>query len=136
MDTDPVTPLAITLAASITASELPPIIDAAQCAALLRCSKQHLEALADRGAIPATKFGRGWVFVTAQVLTHVAAVCERNVQRTATPSECADKGLPLPQPDTGTGLAPDRLLVVSAPRRRGRPRKPVPALNQCGAENP
>jgi excisionase family DNA binding protein len=141
MDTESVTPLVPTLAASIAASGLPPVIDAEQCAALLRCSKQHLEALADRGAMPATKFGRGWVFVTAQVLTHIAAACERNlqtprhVQCTATRSEGADQGSPPPRPDTGGGPASDRLHVVMTPRRPGRPRKPVPALNQHGGEN-
>lgn len=82
MDTAaPTAALTDLLSASIAASKLPPVIDAEQCAALLRCSKPHIDGLADRGDLPATKFGRGWVFVTAQLLAHVAAACQRNLAR-------------------------------------------------------
>lgn len=121
------TPATNLLGASIAASGLPPIIDAEQCATLLRCSKQHVEVLADRGELPATKYGRGWVFLTAQLLAHVAAACERNLAHRS---------------DTGQSTAPavgghagaeagedggDRLLVVAPRRRPGRPRKSTPA---------
>lgn len=59
------------LAASLANSDLPPIIDAEQVAALLHCSKGQIEDLAELGRLPATKFGRGVVFVTAQVVYSV-----------------------------------------------------------------
>ena len=44
------------------------LIDDDQCAALLRCSKSHLQRLARAGEIPGTKIGRGWVFVEEDVV--------------------------------------------------------------------
>lgn len=39
------------------------ILDAPTCAAMLHCSQTHLQRLARQGIVPATKVGRGWVFV-------------------------------------------------------------------------
>src|SRR5665213_3694778 len=63
-----------TTVASTTAATATPLdfhsrtIDAAQCAALLFCSVATIENLATRGDLPATKYGRGWVFVLDQVM--------------------------------------------------------------------
>lgn len=120
------TPATGLLGTSIAASGLPPIIDAEQCATLLRCSKQHVDVLADRGALPATKFGRGWVFVTAQLLAHVAAACERNLIHRNDAGQSTAPAVARPDgAETGEDGG-DRLLVVAPRRRPGRPRKPTP----------
>jgi excisionase family DNA binding protein len=99
------------LSASISASGLPPVIDAQQASALLACSEGHVERLAESGRLPGTKYGRGWIFVTAQLLYHVAAECAGNLQPPMEPSP----GKPSP-------LAPEPL---APPKRRGRPRRPL-----------
>lgn len=68
------------LAANVRASGLPPILDVRQAASLLGCSKQHLETLAARGNVPAAKIGRGWIFTSAQLLLHVAALASANLR--------------------------------------------------------
>lgn len=73
-------PLNRLLAASLSSAGLPPLINAEQACAILGCSKEHLETLADRGELPATKYGRGWIFVTAQLIHHVAQDCAKNVR--------------------------------------------------------
>lgn len=50
------------------------LLNADQCAALLRCSKSHLHRLARAGVVPSTKIGRGWVFVEEDVLQLVRAM--------------------------------------------------------------
>lgn len=47
-------------------------IDAAAVALLLHCETKTVEALARSGALPATKFGKGWIFLRSQVLQAVA----------------------------------------------------------------
>lgn len=49
------------------------ILDAPACAALLRCSVSHLNKLARQGILPASKVGRGWVFVEEDVLDWLRA---------------------------------------------------------------
>ena len=44
------------------------ILDAPTCAALLRCSVSHLHRLARDGIVPATKVGRGWLFIEADIV--------------------------------------------------------------------
>ena len=100
-------------------TELPALLDAAQCAALLRCSREHVEELADRGALPATKFGRGWVFPSQQLLEKVASICES--ERTARADRTTDAP---PAQSRRTLFVPPG----SPPRRRGRPRLPTPQL--------
>ena len=43
-------------------------LDAPTCAALLCCSQSHLHRLAREGIVPATKVGRGWVFVESDMV--------------------------------------------------------------------
>jgi len=63
METSPIdAALGAMLAATLTASPLPAVIDAEQAATLLQCSKCQVEMLAERGEVPGTKFGRGWIF--------------------------------------------------------------------------
>ena len=47
------------------------ILDAPTCAAMLRCSISHLNRLARQGIVPATKVGRGWIFIETEVLEWV-----------------------------------------------------------------
>jgi excisionase family DNA binding protein len=47
------------------------ILDAPICAAMLRCSVSHLHRLARQGVVPATKVGRGWVFVEEDIVAWV-----------------------------------------------------------------
>jgi excisionase family DNA binding protein len=56
------------------------ILDAPACASLLRCSQPHLHRLAREGLIPATKVGRGWVFVEADVVEWLRARARVKVQ--------------------------------------------------------
>lgn len=121
------------LAASISASGLSPVIDAATCAQLLCCTKEHVESLADRGELPAAKYGRGWVFVTAQLLVHVAARCTQNAGTRGSPSAgmrtSDEPANATPKQSTNGDEKPradDRITLSPLARRRGRPRLPVP----------
>lgn len=49
------------------------IIDADECAALLRCTSEHVEELARKGEIPGFKIGRAWLFVREDLLAYLAA---------------------------------------------------------------
>jgi excisionase family DNA binding protein len=114
------------LASSLAHSNLPPIIDAEQVAVLLHCSKGQVEDLAESGRLPATKFGRGWVFVTAQVVYSVLKESTSNApKRTRAPNadEVARRVL-----DAGTTGARSSkpLELPPTPRPRGRPRKFIP----------
>jgi hypothetical protein len=48
------------------------IIDADQCAELLLCTRQQVEARARTGDLPGLKIGRSWVFVRADLLVFLA----------------------------------------------------------------
>lgn len=110
---------ATSLPAPDGATLLPPTLDGSECAALLRCSKATVEELAARGEIPATRFGRGWVFVTEQILAHLKARCERDAFERRSHVEAA----------RASTARVDRAPEVYTPRRRGRPRKAVPKLD-------
>lgn len=98
-----------------------PMIDASQCAQLLRCSKEQVERLADDGRLPAVKFGRGWIFVTTQVLAYVESLCEANLK---VPDKSGGEHPPKARAAQGTRLGP---VVHGGPvRGRGRPRQPTP----------
>jgi hypothetical protein len=47
-------------------------IDAVQCAEVLLCTPQQVEALARRGDLLGIKVGRSWVFVGADLLEYLA----------------------------------------------------------------
>jgi excisionase family DNA binding protein len=128
--------LAPMLSASIATSGLGPTINAQQASVLLGCSEGHIEKLAESGRLPGTKYGRGWIFVTAQLLHHVVVECAGNLRAAeASSSELA----------TGTSRvlvvlrqAPSPLTLepIAPPKRRGRPRRPLsdaPWFNQAVA---
>jgi hypothetical protein len=77
-----------------------------------------VEDLATRGELPATKFGRGWTFVTAQVL---ALAAERSLREASERKKQHELSRP-------------RIRIAEeapvAPKKRGRPRKEIPGFEQ------
>jgi len=61
-------------------------LDADACAALLHCSKAHLHRLARGGELPATKVGKGWVFIHEDILAWL--------RTRSTPRPCPAPGRP------------------------------------------
>jgi excisionase family DNA binding protein len=47
-------------------------IDSDQCAELLKCTPEQVEALARDGDIPGLKIGRSWLFIRADLLAYLA----------------------------------------------------------------
>lgn len=82
-------------------------LDTEQCAELLRCSASTIEELASKGELPATKFGRGWIFVTKQILEMLQTRCE---------TEAAGRRAPVP---SALRVCP----TLHEPKPVGRPRK-------------
>lgn len=66
-------------------------IDAEQCAALLKCTPEQVEALARDGDIPGLKIGRGWLFIRADLLAYLAerarAEAQERRQRRSAPAQ-------------------------------------------------
>jgi excisionase family DNA binding protein len=48
------------------------VIISTECAELLRCTADQVEELARAGELPATKIGRAWLFVRADLLAYLA----------------------------------------------------------------
>lgn len=55
-------------------------IDSEECAELLRCTSDQVEELARAGEIPGLKFGRGWLFVRADLLAYLAEKARAEAQ--------------------------------------------------------
>jgi excisionase family DNA binding protein len=96
---------------------LPVTLDAGQCAQLLRCAKTTVEELCERGELPATKFGRGWIFVSSQIIEYLRARCEGEAK--ARRSGCSA------QPESAVL---QYFSGVAKPKGPGRPRKRIPQL--------
>lgn len=106
----------------LPARDLPAVIDAEQCAAMLRCSRAHVEELADRGILPGTKIGRSWIFVVQQLLVQLESICEaEQATRVAGASKLASRAS---QERSTLHIAP-----VEPARTRGRPRLPTPVTS-------
>lgn len=93
-------------------------IDAEQCAALLKCTPEQVEALARDGDIPGLKIGRGWLFIRADLLAYLAERArleaqERRQRRTAPQGQAAGNVQPIKS------------------RRRAPPPLPVPFAHQA-----
>lgn len=86
----------------------PDIINADECAELLRCTASQVEELARGGGIPGLKIGRGWLFVRADLLAFLAHRARE---------EAADRR---------AKRAPGAQIAMPKPRRRVPP--PLPAL--------
>jgi hypothetical protein len=124
--------LAAMLSASLTTSGLGTVIDAQQAAALLACSEGHIDRLAESGRLPGRKYGRGWVFVTAQLLHHVVTESAGNVRPAAEAPGESGAG----RSHNRTGLEGGHVASppTGLPKRRGRPRRPLldlPDFNQA-----
>jgi hypothetical protein len=127
MQTAPDAVLAAMLSASLAVSQWPPIIDAEQAAALYHCSKGQIEALAERDQLPGTKFGRGWVFVTAQLLQYALKRCEENVMAGNDVGAQAHSEAPGALPEARVReICPRPSPPLTPHRGRGRPRAHVP----------
>jgi excisionase family DNA binding protein len=57
------------------------VITSAECAELLRCTPEHAEELARSGDLPATKIGRNWLFVRADLLAYLAERAREEAQQ-------------------------------------------------------
>jgi len=90
-------------------------IDSDQCAELLKCTPEQVEALARDGDIPGLKIGRGWLFIRADLLAYLAERAraeaqERRQKRAAPAAEQA---------------SPSNVQPIK-PRRRAPPALPQP----------
>src|SRR5262245_41979925 len=111
MDTSPASALASMLTASLAASQLPVSIDAEAAATLLHCSKRQIELLAEGDQLPGTKFGHGWIFVTAQL---IHCVIERCAKKMTAASEVTSP------PHTTASVQPSNAKVRRSRARRRR----------------
>lgn len=68
---------------------LPPVMDSAQVAALLKCSERTVEDHARSGRLPAVKFGDGWVFPAEALLRAVNRLAEAEAEKRQTPHKPA-----------------------------------------------
>ena len=109
-------------AALLRHSVAAPTLNAAQCALLLHCSQATVEELAARGELPATKFGRGWVFVTEQIL---------EVLRTRAAHEADERKEAMKE---STNRIRVKCATPAARSRPGRKRKAIPAKLEHGGE--
>lgn len=63
-----------------------PLLDAAGVAELLHCSVRTVEDQARAGALPAVKFGEGWVFPVEALLRAVNRIAENQALLRAAPA--------------------------------------------------
>ena len=108
---------------------LSPILDTEECAALLRCSTDHLEHLAATAVLPAYKFGRSWVFHRDLLISAVGELCAaRYLARKSDPEcESADLGV-VPgeaRPTCTERPSSPPVIEPKKARPRGRPRVKV-----------
>jgi excisionase family DNA binding protein len=122
--------LAAMASASLSSSGLGPVIDAKQAATLLACSQEHIEKLTECGRLPAKKYGRGWIFVTTQLLHHVIAECASNVRAPEATQAQDPIVVSLSRshsPVSSQTHSP--LEPLGPPRKRGRPRRQHPEID-------
>lgn len=94
-------------------------IDAEECAELLKCTPETVEELTRKGELPAVKFGRGWIYVRADLLAYLAEKGRRDAEerRPAFTSRCQ---------------APIPAARLIKPRRLTPPLLPQPAIAEYG----
>lgn len=85
-------------------------INAAQCAELLQCTEYRVEELTRIGELPGMKYGRGWIFVKADLLAYIAERARKEAEERR-----SDRQARLAAP----------LAVSVKPRRRTPPQLPV-----------
>ena len=90
----------------------PDTIDSDQCAELLKCTPEQVEALARDGDIPGIKIGRGWLFIRADLLAYLAERARAEAQERR-------------QRRAGSAHTPSNVQPIK-PRRRAPPALPQP----------
>lgn len=95
----------------------PEVIDADECAALLRCSVEQVEESTRAGELPGIKQGRGWIFVRSDLLDFIAQRARQEAAERKARREANDK------PSNVTAIAPQ----TKPPRRNRPPVLPTPA---------
>lgn len=55
-------------------------INSEECAELMHCTSDQVEELARAGEIPGLKFGRGWLFIRADLLAYLAEKARAEAQ--------------------------------------------------------
>ena len=88
-------------------------INAAQCAELLHCTEQRIEELTRSGELPGMKFGRGWIYVKADLLVYIADRARKEAEER--------------RQDLNARKSVPRLDILIRPRRQTPPPLPVPA---------
>lgn len=117
--------LARKLSASLSTSGLGLVIDAQQGSEPPACSEGHIEKMAECGRLPGTKFGRGWILVTAQLLHHVAAECAGNLRAIEAPAAELATDVSQSRAALKQSSSPPLPESKEPPKRRGRPRRPL-----------
>ena len=88
------------------------VINAEQCAQLLFCTEQRIEELTRIGELPGMKYGRGWIYVKADLLAYIAQRARQ---------EAEERRL-----DLQARRSVPRLDIAVKPRRQIPPPLPVP----------
>lgn len=88
-------------------------INTEQCAELLHCTEQRIEELTRSGALPGLKFGRGWIYVKADLLDYIADRARKEAEER--------------RQDLNARKSVTRLDIPIKPRRQTPPPLPVPA---------
>lgn len=95
------------------AQAIRPIMNAQQCAELLQCSEDTVEEMSRLGELPGVKYGRGWIYVTADLLAYLAEKGRREAEERRLGKQDATKGAKAP------------LASLVKPRRKTPPALPV-----------
>ncbi len=101
-------------------------IDATQCAELLLCTPEQVEALARDGDIPGLKLGRSWLFIRADLLAYLAERARAEAQDRRARRAAPAQGGSNVQPIRKTRRPPPPALPVVAFARQARPTGAAP----------
>lgn len=97
------------------------LIDAEQCGQLIGLTKEEVQSKASKGQLPGKKFGRGWRFVTSQIVLFVAAEAAQNLQRRPSGEQPSGDETTCP----ATRSVPMAVVETRPKRRRGRPAREI-----------
>ena len=93
-------------------------INAAQCAELLQCTEYRVEELTRIGELPGMKYGRGWIFVKADLLAYIAERARKEAEERR-----SDRQARLAAPLAFRKAAPEDAAAASSASRRLLPPK-------------
>lgn len=97
-------------------------INAEQCAELLHCTEQRIEELTRTGELPGMKFGRGWIYVKADLLAYIAERARKEAEER--------------RQDLNARKSVPRLDLPFKPRRQTPPPLPVSVLAKAVVQGP